>query len=60
MEMLSEQHALIRKRERAQHAELADHEVELAIAELTRERRALRWERLSCWAAGRAERVRSQ
>jgi hypothetical protein len=60
MEMLSEQHALVRKRERAQLHELGENELDLAVAELVRERRAMRWERLAGWAAGRAERARGQ
>lgn len=59
MEILSEQHALVRKREPAQLPELSDGEVQHAVAELVRERRALRWERLACWAADRANRARS-
>lgn len=59
MEMLSEQHALVRKRER-QFCELGTSDVSVAVAQLTRDRRAHRWERLSHWALGRAERVRGQ
>lgn len=60
MAMLSEQHALVRKRARTQFLEVADLDVDFAVAELARERKAARWERLSGWAAKRAERVRNQ
>lgn len=60
MEMLSEQHALVRKRELSQFRELGDAEFNVAVAEFARERKAARWEWLSCWAAKRAERVRNQ
>lgn len=60
MEMLSEQHALVRNRERAQIGELRGGDVDVAVAQLARARRARRWERLACWAAERADRARDQ
>ncbi|WP_043662121.1 hypothetical protein [Thermocrispum municipale] len=62
MEMLSEQFALVREREHAHYSEPAEGDVAVAdaVAKLTRQRRARRWERLAHWASERAERVRSE
>lgn len=60
MELLSQQHALVRKREQEQIADLHEGDLQRAVAELRRERKAHAWDRLAYWAALRAERVRNR